>query len=370
MSKGSSENKKTKIPLKWRLNAWWNGYDLDDLKAKLSKPMSNPERSNESLKNPATPDFHNQNSPDVHNKNSIEKHSPETPPPEIYNSYDRNGPASIDDDIEFSEDDHVVVKAVWDNNRAHVAQVFWGDGFCGPGGPENIINITESLKINSKRSIMVVGAGLGGPVRTMQKEYNTPVDGYESSTRLATDGMIMSVEAGVAQDAPIMHLDFENMTKFARRYDRAYAKESLFTIGNKLSLIQTIFDHLKDDGLFLLTDYVLSESADQSNALFNKWRLLEPDEPKPVTAGDMRSYLTNAGFTLRVNENITDLYLDLIGQARAHAKNVINTMEADGVQNLSILKYMHNEAAFWDTRAKLLRDGDLRVMKYLCYKSV
>jgi len=356
MTRGPTGDKKTKIPLKWRLSAWWNGYDLDDVRARLSQHMTSTEVPGDLADLSALSTPPSQSSPQV---NRV------TPQYESKISHDVE---KNDTEIEFS-DDHVVVKAVWDTQRAHVAQVFWGDGFCGPGGPEQIIKITEPLNINSKRSTMVIGAGLGGPVRALQKNHKTPVDGFESSERLAIDGMQMSVDAGIAQDAPILQLDFENITEFSRRYDRAYSKESLFTIENKMGLIDTIYDHLKKDGLFLLTDYVLAESADPNTALFEKWRLIEPEAPKPITAGDLRGLLTNAGFSLQVNDNITDLYLDLIAQARTHALKVLNAMEKDGAHNLSLIKYMHNEAAFWDIRAKLLRNGDLRVMKYMCLKS-
>lgn len=368
MNKTSSGKTKTKTPLKWRLIAWWHGYDLDDVKTKLSTSDDIPQTSKNAPLQP-TKSF-------IDQQESEEQYDFEDKPTASYPQDDGedlsgndDSAIDVDDDIEFINDDQVVIKAVWDTDRAHVAQVFWGDGFCGPGGPENIINMTEPLSINSNRTIMVVGAGLGGPVRAMQKEYNTPVDGYESSKKLATDGMEMSQEAGVAQDAPIIHFDFENSTRFSRKYDRAYAKESMFVIANKSQLIQTIFDHLKKDGLFLLTEYVLSEKADQSSALFNKWRKLEPYEPRPVSTVDMEAYLEDAGFSIRVNEDITDFYLDLIVDARAHAKKIIDTMEADDVVNVTILKYMHNEAIFWDTRAKLLRKGDLKVVRYLAHKS-
>lgn len=355
MSKAPSEDNKIKIPLMWRLRAWWHGYDLEDVRARLSKSDDEPMAK--------SPEDNRGNNP----KDS--GHPDNLPQPDDGTSDTDDGAFDIDDDIEFIESDHIAVKAVWDTDRAHVAQVFWGDGFCGPGGPENIIAMTAPLNINSKRSAMVIGAGLGGPVRAMQKEYDTPVDGYESSKELATAGMEMSEVAGVAQDAPVSHIDFENTPRFPRSYDRAYAKESLFIITDKSNLVQSIFDHLKKDGLFLLTEYILSENADQSSILFDQWRTLEPYQPRPVSSDEMESCLENAGFSITVNEDITDFYLDLIVAARIHAKKVIKTMEADDVKDPTILKYMHNEAIFWDTRAKLLRSGDLKVIKYLGLKS-
>lgn len=344
MSKPSSEDTDIKIPLLWRFRSWWHGYDLEDVRAKLSKTNNTPTAN--STENP---------------------HNPEGDSEDLI--LDDINTSLIDDNFKLLEDDHIAVKAVWDKDRAEVAQVFWGDGFCGPGGPENIISMTTPLNINSKRTAMVIGAGLGGPVRAMQQKYDTPIDGYESSKELATTGMAMSQEAGVAQDAPITHVNFEDAPHFPRSYDRAYAKESTFIITNKSQLIQGIFDHLKKEGLFLLTEYVLSEDADQDSAVFREWCDLEPYKPYPVTSAAMESCLEDAGFTIKLQEDITDFYLNLISGARSHAKKVISIMEASNVKDVTILKYMLNEAVFWNTRAKLLRSGDLKVVKYLCHKS-
>lgn len=371
MSKASSGDKKTKIPLKWRIKAWWHGYDLEDVKTKLS---ASEENHSEALdipkKSPKKPKKSYMDQKDSEEEYHFEEKTIARYPKEDEDDFINQDDSEFEeDDFEFTEDDHVAVKAVWDTERAHVAQVFWGDGYCGPGGPENIIGMTEPLKLNSKRSAMVIGAGLGGPVRAIQKEYNTPVDGYETSERLASDGMDMSVDDGVAQDAPILHLDLENLNEFSRKYDRAYAKESLFIIAKKSQLIQTIYNHLKSDGLFLITDYILSENADESSALFNKWRKLEPYEPRPVPSGVMEACLKDAGFTIRENQDITDFYLGLIAKARRHSHTIITGMEAEDVKDATILKYMHNEAVFWDTRAKLLKRGDLKVIRYIGHKS-
>lgn len=327
----SSENNEVKIPLIWHLRAWWHGYDLEDIKARLSK---------DSEESPAEPP-------------EVKENDPDTPVPD-------------GNEIEFIEESHVAVKAVWDTERAHVAQVFWGDGFCGPGGPENIIHMTGPLNVNSKRRIMVIGAGLGGPVRVIQKKYTAPVDGYESSGKLAAAGMSMSEEAGVAEDAPVIHTDLENNPAFSHKYDRAFAKESLFIISDKPRLVRAIHDQLKEDSLFLLTDYILSDTADRDSEDYRKWCDLEPYPPKPVTAEIMLSCLKDAGFILKDDEDITGFYLGLITSARNHAKKVITLMQSDEIRNVAVLTYMYNEAVFWDSRARLLRNGDLKVIKYLC----
>lgn len=372
MNEKTSVENKAKSPFVLRVMAWWHGYTVEEYKKILINPDDNSSKDNAqtsevSSKKPKK-SYYDQ-------KDSEEEYHFEDKPVASYSQDDSEDQIGDDDpemefdnDLGFDEDGHVVVKAVWDTDRAHVAQVFWGDGYCGPGGPDNIIGMTAELGINPKRTTMVLGAGLGGSVRTIQKEYDAKVDGYETSEQLATDGMEMSLKAGVAEHAPIIHQDLENCTSFDRSYDRVYIKETLFIINEKSQLIETIYNHLKADGIVLLTDYVVTEGADQNNALFKKWAKLEPYEPNPVLSEYLEVCLKGAGFTIRGTEDLTEFYLHLISKTREHARTVLTSLEGEDLNGVNMIKYMHNEAVLWDTRAKLLQSGDLKVVKYLCYK--
>lgn len=379
MNKKPSVDNSTKTPFMLRLKAWWHGYDIEDFKANLSKNEGEPSKEMEKL---STDSSKNSNKSSVEQEEPEEGYHFEDKPvasyPEaddedlgdgdINTNLDSDSSIKPDSDFDLEEDKHEIVKAVWDTDRAHVAQLFWGDGYCGPGGPDNIISMTAELGINSRRKTMVVSAGLGGPVRAIQKEYDTTVDGYEPSEQLAKDGMEMSLKAGVAENAPILHHELENCIGFNSSYDRVYVKEALFIINEKSQLIQAISNHLKEDGIVLLTDYVVTEDTDQESALFKKWRTLEPYEPKPESSEFMENCFTESGLTIRSSEDLTGFYLHLISKTRKHARTVLAAMEAEDLKDINMIKYMHNEAVLWDTRAKLLESGDLKVFKYLCNK--
>ncbi len=362
-----SNNNKNKPSLTTRLKAWWHGYEVDDVVATESKSAgSAPAVKEEKPKPAATSEEYKPSW--LKEEEEAEYHFDDSAAAEY--EADNSQVEEEEDDYDYEEmlKNHIPVKAVWDTERAHVAQMFWGDGYCGPGGPDNIINMTAELRINSRRTTMVLGGGVGGPVRAIQKEYDTEVDGYEPSEQLAKDGMEMSEEAGVADMAPIIHHDLAGAAEFNRSYDRVYAKEALFTIEAKDKLIDTIANALKEDGVLLLTDYIATDSAKQDNPLFQKWKLLEPFEPLPVKENLMESLFSLSGLTLKSKEDLTGFYLHLMEQTREHARKVISTIDASDETKLNTIKYMHNEAVLWDTRLRLLQKGDLKVMKYICAK--
>jgi len=183
--------------MKWRLKAWWEGYDLDDIKARLARGEDIEEIANE---------------------------------PEEVTEPESDAPEAM----------------VWDDKRLETAQLIWGEGYCGPGGPDYVTSMSKVLGMSAKMSVAVIGAGLGGPSRVLANEFGAWITGYEQSENLADKGMALSVKAGLESKAPIKHYDPSSDEPFERTFDRAYSKEALYTVEDKPKLLQNGFDQLKD----------------------------------------------------------------------------------------------------------------------------
>ena len=259
-------------------------------------------------------------------------------------------------------------KFSWSDARIQVAQLIWGDGYCGPGGPDNVIAMSKLLALSPKQSAMVIGAGLGGPARVLAQEFGVWISGYEHSEQLAARGMQMSKDAGLEKKAPIYFKDFEKVEPFDRNFDRAYSKEAFFTIEKKGELLKEIFTNLKEDSLFLLTDYVIRDVDVLQSTDVQKWLRQEPLDPYPVTSETMVNHLKEAGFNIRVNEDITDHYIELIQDAWADADKVVKSLSSQGPDASDNLQAIMKEAQFWSQRTKLLRSGLLQVHRYLAHK--
>ena len=190
-----------KVPLKWRMKAWWEGYDRDDIRKRLARgeeiDEADLERSAEKTKSSS------------------------------------GNPIG------------------WDENRLESTQIIWGEGYCGPGGPEYVKSMSKLLCMNSNMSVAVIGADLGGPSRVLATKFGAWITGYEESKELAEKGMLHSVKAGLEGKAPIQVYDPKNADIFERTFDRAYSKEVLYTVEDKKSLLKNVFKNLKDGGFFL-----------------------------------------------------------------------------------------------------------------------
>lgn len=315
----NAETKEKKIPLKLRLKAWWEGYDVNDIKEKLAR---NDQQDTQGV-------------------------TPAKAPPAV------------------SED---AQRILWDQARVKVAQIVWGEGFCGPGGAENVIAMSKLLALTPKMSALVIGAGLGGPARVLAQQFGVWITGYETNAVLAEEGMKMSVGAGLEKKAPILLSDLNNNPVFDRAYERAFAKESLFTVEHKKNLIINIFNQLKDDSLFLITDYVIESPESLTHPDVIEWIRHEPLNPFLVTSATQVKTLEKAGFNIRVNEDITDHYLEMVNEAWETASGVIEMLAQDGEDGRNNMLAILKEAELWNRRTKIMRSGQLKVCRYLAHK--
>jgi len=126
------QEEQVKVPIKWRMKAWWEGYDLDNVKAALARGGD----VEEELKNNSEP-VTRELKPEADNDEAM----------------------------------------VWDDKRLETAQLIWGEGYCGPGGSEYVTSMSKLLGMTSKMSVAVIGASLGGPSRVLASEFSAWITG-------------------------------------------------------------------------------------------------------------------------------------------------------------------------------------------------
>lgn len=321
----ATASKDLKVPLKTRLKVWWEGYDMDDVEARIRAIQSR-------------------------------RVKPEPPQPSA-----NQAPLPIDEDLPINP---------WDSKRIEVAQYIWGEGYCGPGGPEHIIAMSKLLAMSPEMSALVIGAGLGGPARVLAQEFGVWITGVEESEKLAAAGMELSIMHGMAKKAPIRSYTPEEPKEFERNFDRAFAKEALYTVQNKKALVKQISANLKQDALFLMTDFFLADGGKGASAEVQAWKESETQTPYLTTVDDMIDMLEASGFSIRVNEDISDQYISMIAKAWAEADTVVAKLVEQGEEGKQLIEVLMREAEHWSARSKLLEQDFLQVHRILAAKKV
>jgi SAM-dependent methyltransferase len=315
-----------KIPFGTKLKAWWEGYDADEYHAKLSgghpAPAAEPERKEPVAPLPATP---------------LQGEKPK--------------PGAIDP---------------WVPPRADVVQLIWGDGYCGPGGPEQVVAASKLLGLNAEMSLLQMGAGLGGPARALASEFGVWVSAYEASPALVAHGNHLSAKAGLAKKAELLEIDPHSNAPFQRHFDRAILDGFLGHVPSAESWLGTIYDALKPDGLMLITDLFLGD-ADRTDPRVLDWLAHEPAQVTIESVDLLLQSLKKAGFSVRVNDDLSDEYTTQIQKAWGMAAHVVGQLMADPDQR-SNARILLAEAELWNRRISLLKDGVITQRRLLAQK--
>ena len=180
--------------------------------------------------------------------------------------------------------------------------------------------------------------------------------------------MELSTKAGLENKAAIKHYNPNDNTPFKRTFDRAYSKEALYTVEDKTKLLTNVFTNLKDSGLFLINDYTLSSSDALANKDVQKWLRQEPNQAYPVTSASMEKTLADCGYILRVNEDITDIYINLIAKSWVGVDKVIESLNKQETDQTEMIGRLMKEAEFWSLKSKILKEGHMKVWRFLGYK--
>ena len=147
----ANQDDKDAFSLRERLAAWWEGYDL--------------------LETPAAP-------------------APAAAEPEVAPVVRYEPP-----------------KQRWETSRVTLVQKVWGEGFASPGGRNHILNMVQIFGLDPAMSVLDLGAGLGGAVRTMCEKFGVWVTGFEVDEILVEAGMGLSVKYGMGEKAPVHAFD-------------------------------------------------------------------------------------------------------------------------------------------------------------------
>src|SRR4051812_4499997 len=92
---------------------------------------------------------------------------------------------------------------VWPSARIGTVEMLWGEGFLFPGGAAETLRLAKPMGLSAASSLLLLGAGSGGPARSIATNLGVWVSGFEANVRLADLANERSVRAGLGRRAPI-----------------------------------------------------------------------------------------------------------------------------------------------------------------------
>jgi len=78
--------------------------------------------------------------------------------------------------------------------------------------------------------------------------------------------------------------------------------------------------------------------------------------------------LEKAGFGLRVNEDISKDYIELITNSWSNADKVAAQLAEKKEDSADLINVLMKEAEFWSLKAQLLKEGHIKVWRFVAHK--
>jgi ubiquinone/menaquinone biosynthesis C-methylase UbiE len=243
-------------------------------------------------------------------------------------------------------------------DRATVAQWLWGPGYIMPGDEHYVLELVKPFGLTPAMSMLDLSAGLGGPARAIAQAYGTYVTGLERSPERAKRGMEMSVAANLGKKAVISQFNPESMELRPNSFDCILGRGSTYNVVEKERMLRVVFQGLKPRGQFLLNEFTVDPALSKRPEL-KAWMARESFPPVLWTIEQYNDCLTSLGFDIRVVEDVTLMYRQMIvaGWARLIKEVDLKTMAR------AHLRVVVNEAELWALRIAALESGAVRVYR-------
>lgn len=247
----------------------------------------------------------------------------------------------------------------WPAPRLNVVEKLWGEGYVTPGGAEQVLKLMPLLHLDKKKSLLLLGAGLGGINETMVEATGVWVTGLERERELAEIGHASMQRAGLKRQAPVRYSTLEDVELKPKSFDAVVSFEGIDAVVDKKALFTAVCESLRIDGNIMFTTLALPDTNPPNDAV-KAWiageRKSATPHPWPIAA--LTALLTSLNMEVRPVEDITLEY-------RGWVMKGFSTMLA-GLSHTQLKEMgveIMGELENWTRRTKAIESGGLKVVR-------
>lgn len=251
--------------------------------------------------------------------------------------------------------------ALWSRERLAFADQLWDSGFIGPGGAEEVLRRASPLGLSAASSLLLLGAGAGGPARCVASLLGAWVDGFETDPALVAYAGAVCHAAGLGKRVRV-----ESWDPAAPAFRPAACHHALafdpFRGADPGPVLDALARGLRPGGQLALLALAATGAGDGAAPDLPAWQRLEGRPGPPPTAEAIGRALAGRGFDVRVSEDLSATHTQqIIGAWRGWVRAIDATGERPGPATARVIV---TEAELWLRRARLLRGGALRWMRW------
>lgn len=248
---------------------------------------------------------------------------------------------------------------LWPAGRIALANHLWGEGFTLPGGEEEALRLARPLGLSAAASLILLGAGSGGAVRTIASHLGVWVSGFEADPDLAAAGDTHCATSGLGRRAQIATWEPENPGFPRRYYHHAVAIEAM-RFAKPETTLAAIALSLRPGGQVMALEVVVDEPSDHGTKSLARWMEMEGRKALPPSAALVGKALGRLGFEVRVAEDVSQRHISHALRGWRHLVAALKQDRPDPAQAALIVR----EAELWLLRARLMREGRIRLVRW------
>jgi|GEM_PF-1095362 len=261
-----------------------------------------------------------------------------------------------------SGDEDFDPQSVWSPERLNVVEKLWGEGCISPSSAEFLRTTLPLFGLSEKKSLLLLGAGLGGVGRAMVDETGVWVTGVEADEELAALGKEQTRMTGMQKRAPVKLSNLEQPQLKANSFNTAVSLESLYKVTDKEQLYTAIVASLRGEGELFMTDFVLPDDTPPNDTV-TKWIDQHPNPPHLWTPKKIQAFLGTLNLELKPFEDVTSKYRS--GVFKGFFGYLSNVTKPELME---ISGDLISECDYWATQLSAIDSGGLKVYRFHAFK--
>lgn len=275
----------------------------------------------------------------------------------------KQGDGGTDEFIDTEDTDVEEPATPWPVRRLDALQRVWGDGFTTTGEAMQLEKLLPHLDLSEKKSVLLLGAGLGGAGQMIVEKTGAWVTGYESDADLAELGKERIRFKGLTRRTPVTYSSYEKLKLKPKSFDVCIALEKLYTVSDKKAALEAIVGGLRSNGELWYTDFCLPSTEAPLPAV-REWIESEPVTPSLWPGTVTQALLGKFDLDVRAAADVT----------REHRSRIFRSLftflaGTNKAELLEIVDGLFPELEALGKRIAAIDSGGLKVIRFQAFKN-
>ena len=208
----------------------------------------------------------------------------------------------------------------WSAQRIKAAEAIWGIGHLSPSPKILAQEWLPPLGLAPDKKLLEIGCQLGTISSDCARFWGCRATAMESDPYLALEARERALTIDPNQKVMVIQLDPNLPLIPPKSYDVAICRDQIAAAKHKSNLLPMLRGALRPDGHCLFIETVLrneNHPNQRAEQLLADWYKLEPTPPNPVSLNQVTNEFIEAGFKLRLVEDVTEHYTREIAEVFA-----------------------------------------------------